>query len=123
MKMDSGIFTKPSMTILLHFMASSTFVPLNNSSIKINHCLPSFILVMVDFMRDIHYHQLQNPDSVNIICATSLGGMLASDWVIRYPSDFNSLIIINSSFKYICKNSERIHKRVRLDMVKILFSL
>ena len=78
--------------------------------------------VMVDFMRDIHYHQLQNPDSVNIICATSLGGMLASDWVIRYPFDFNGLVIINSSFKYICKNSERIHKRVRLDMVKILFS-
>jgi pimeloyl-ACP methyl ester carboxylesterase len=77
---------------------------------------------MVDFMRKDTIGQLPGNNGPNIICATSLGGMVASDWVIRYNTDFQGLVIINSSFKYICRSSERAMKGVRWDMLKILFA-
>ncbi len=77
---------------------------------------------MVDFMRKEILHGLQNNPGRNIICATSLGGMLASEWVIRYKKDFQGLVIINASFKTICKSSERVQPSVRWDMLKILLT-
>ncbi|MBI3133097.1 MAG: alpha/beta hydrolase [Bacteroidetes bacterium] len=75
---------------------------------------------MVDFMR--HDFLKEQGEGERIICATSLGGMVASEWVMRHKSDFQGLIIINSSFKKICTTAERVKAGVRRDMVRILFT-
>lgn len=76
---------------------------------------------MVDFMRANVLRDLKKSKK-NIICATSLGGMLACDWTLRFKDDFQGLIIIGSSFKNICNAKERAQKSVRMDMLKILIS-
>jgi pimeloyl-ACP methyl ester carboxylesterase len=75
---------------------------------------------MVDFMRRDF---LEDPvGGERIICASSLGGMVACDWVLRYPLDFHGLVMINASFKKICRPGERAQPAVRWDMLRILFS-
>ena len=76
---------------------------------------------MVDFMRKETIDRI-NPEAYNIICATSLAGMLATEWTINFKNDFDALIMINSSFKGICKTNERASKSVRGDMFRILFT-
>lgn len=83
---------------------------------------PAKILKMVEFMRSLHLAEISRENRLNVICATSLGGMLAADWVLRHPEDFSGLILIGSSFKNICTLKERVHPRVRWEMVKTLFS-
>lgn len=77
---------------------------------------------MVDFMRKDVIQIDSTYSGVNIICATSLGGMVATDWTIRYPNDFQGMILINSSFKKICSLDERVQKGVRMDMIKVMFT-
>jgi len=77
---------------------------------------------MVDFMRDEVLNELNQKNRINIICATSLAGMLACDWTIRYKKDFHGLIIISASFKNICSSRERVSWAVKWEMVRILFT-
>jgi len=77
---------------------------------------------MVDFMRERALSDIQKQDSINIICATSLAGMLATEWVLNHKNDFHGLIMINSSFRGICSMNERVNKAVRGDMLKILLT-
>ena len=51
LKREFFILSIPSITVLLHFIASCTLVPLNSSSISISHFLPSVIFSMVLRMR------------------------------------------------------------------------
>jgi len=77
---------------------------------------------MVDFMRKDVLQILESKTGDNIICATSLGGMLACEWVLNYKNDFQGMVIINSSFKKICKLKERVQKGVRKDMLKVMLA-
>ena len=77
---------------------------------------------MVDFMRDEILVELEKPDRTNIICATSLAGMLACEWTIRFKNDFQGLIVISASFKRICTPTERVSWPVKLEMIRILFT-
>lgn len=78
---------------------------------------------MVRFMRERTLPILEvNKSSYNIVCATSLAGMLATEWVLNYKNDFQGLIMINSSFKGICSSKERAGRPVRGDMFRILFT-
>jgi len=77
---------------------------------------------MINFMRpDVLALMKQNKGN-NIICATSLGGMLACEWTISYKNDFQGLIMVNSSFKNICTQKERAQAGVRKTMFKIPFT-
>jgi pimeloyl-ACP methyl ester carboxylesterase len=88
---------------------------------NINESASIKISKMVDFMRKEVVTEIKS-NSNNIVCATSLGGMLACDWALRYKNDFQGLIIIGSSFKRICTTKERVQKSVRWKMLKILLS-
>lgn len=77
---------------------------------------------MVDFMKVEVDSINAKYDGDNLICATSLGGMLATEWVISYPNDFQGLVFIAASFKGICDLNERVQKQVRKDMFKVMFS-
>ncbi len=77
---------------------------------------------MVDFMRSHSSELIGSISEPKIILATSLAGMMAVDWITRYPDDFQGLIMVGSSFKKICSAKERVHKRVLGDMIRILIS-
>lgn len=77
---------------------------------------------MVDFMRDDVKDVLLKKDRKNIICATSLAGMVATEWTISYKDDFQGLVVINSSFKGICKGNERVSFQAKLVMLKVMFA-
>jgi pimeloyl-ACP methyl ester carboxylesterase len=82
---------------------------------------PSSFKKMVDFMRKDMIDRI-NPEEHNIIFATSLAGMLATEWTINYKNDFDGLIMVNSSFKGICSTNERANKSIRGDMLRILLT-
>ena len=82
---------------------------------------PSSLKKMVDFMRKDIIDTI-NPEEHNIVFATSLAGMLATEWTINYKNDFDGLIMVNSSFKGICSTNERANKSVRGDMLRILLT-
>ena len=82
---------------------------------------PSSFKKMVDFMRKDMIDTI-NPEEHNIVFATSLAGMLATEWTINYKNGFDGLIMVNSSFKGICSTNERANKSVRGDMLRILLT-
>jgi pimeloyl-ACP methyl ester carboxylesterase len=76
---------------------------------------------MVEFMRKEVEEVIEKKNRPNYICATSLAGMVATEWTISHKEDFQGLVIINSSFKGICKSSERASLKVKLKMMKVIF--
>lgn len=42
------------------------------------------------------------------LVAISLGGMVAASWVARYPHDFHSCVLMNSSFKRLSRAQDRL---------------
>ena len=77
---------------------------------------------MVEFMRSDVKEIIEKKDGDNIICATSLGGLLASEWVFSHENDFQGIVMINSGFKKICRLKERVQKGVRKDMLKVMLA-
>lgn len=89
---------------------------------KYTHVKAGSVHEMVDFMRGEVKDILNKKDRKNIICATSLAGMVATEWTISYKDDFQGLIVINSSFKGICKGNERASLKVKLKMLTVMFA-
>lgn len=79
---------------------------------------PLSIPKIVDFLRK---ENEMDPRRLNIVIASSLGGMVAMEWVIRYPDDFEGIVTMNSSFNEICKKSERIKRSIRPEIFKAMF--
>jgi alpha-beta hydrolase superfamily lysophospholipase len=68
-----------------------------------------------DFAREKMREILAKEADVGLPMAThrrlvsmSLGGMVAASWVSRFPHDFHSCVLINSSFKGLSKSVERL---------------
>lgn len=76
---------------------------------------------MVEFMRNDVLNVINEKNRPNYICATSLAGMVATEWTIKYKYDFQGLVVINSSFKGLCKSNERASLKVKLKMFKVIF--
>lgn len=76
---------------------------------------------MMEFIRSRASEDIENTRGKNIIMATSLGGMLATEWIANYPADFQALVMISSSFKGICKFSERVNPRIRKEVLTVPF--
>ncbi|MEW6467270.1 MAG: alpha/beta hydrolase [Bacteroidota bacterium] len=95
-------------------------LPGSGKHVNAKSCLT--IKGMIDFMRPEALEIMKANKGGNIICATSLGGMVATEWTIQYKDDFQGLIMINSSFKGICTQKERARPEVRMTMLKILLS-
>ncbi len=58
--------------------------------------VPSTIAEFVDDMRARLKPQLEAGEKIGI-CAVSLGGMVALNWLARFPEDFHCGVVINSS--------------------------
>ena len=98
------------------------FLDLPGSGKYVNEKTPLSVKGMIDFMRPDVLKIMKAHKGKNIICATSLGGMVACEWTISYKNDFQGLIMINSSFRDICTQSERAQAGARKTMFKILIS-
>jgi pimeloyl-ACP methyl ester carboxylesterase len=69
-----------------------------------------------------NYAKYLKGDSHNIMIAISLGGMVATEWIKHYPSDFERFVIINSSFKGFSPMFKRVQPKALKEFFKIFFS-
>jgi pimeloyl-ACP methyl ester carboxylesterase len=79
---------------------------------------PLSVSKIVDFLRK---ENNLNTNDLNIVVASSLGGMVAMEWVSKYPDDFDGIVTMNSSFNEICSNSERVKSTIRPELFKAMF--
>lgn len=84
-----------------------------------NDSSPASIPKIVDFIRR---NTTFNDHEKNIVLSSSLGGIVAMDWVMRFPSEFDGIVMMNSTFKPICNNSERVKPKIRFKLVQLLLS-
>jgi pimeloyl-ACP methyl ester carboxylesterase len=56
------------------------------------------------------------------LAAISLGGMIAAEWMSKYPQDFKRLVLVNTSFKGICTTFERFRPDNFKSYIKLLFA-
>lgn len=61
---------------------------------------------------------VQENDEVHI-CALSLGGMIAMDWIQHFPEDFKSAILVNTSFNKVSPLFSRLQFKALLTFLKI----
>ncbi len=78
---------------------------------------PTSITGMVQSMRE---EFLAQKGSENILISISLGGMIASDWALTYPDDFQKIVIMNSSFKNLSPLWKRLQMPALGSFLKIL---
>ncbi len=98
-----------------------TFLDLPGSGEYYNVKAGLTINKLMEFMRERQLDNINARRGKNVIMVTSLGGMVAVDWIEKHPEDFQGLVMISSSFKGICTMAERANPSLRGDMIKVLF--
>jgi len=53
---------------------------------------------LMQVIRADQNENIQESSGRNILVATSLGGMVATEWIKSYPDDFNALVMLSASF-------------------------
>ncbi|MBN4072226.1 alpha/beta hydrolase [Flavobacteriales bacterium AH-315-E23] len=101
--------------------AKLSFLDLPGSGIYNNEKAALTVNKIMEFMREREIENINKMRGKNLIMATSLGGMVAVEWMDKHPEDFQGLIMISSSFKGICSMDERAKKEVRKEMVAVMF--
>jgi len=76
---------------------------------------------LMEYIRKNEIEALRETPGQNILVATSLGGMVATEWVKTYPNDFKSLALLSASFGNVCSTNERINKSIRKDALSVIF--
>jgi pimeloyl-[acyl-carrier protein] methyl ester esterase len=66
-----------------------------------------------------NYQKYLDGSTHNILVSISLGGMVATEWLKHYPSDFEKFVIVNSSFR----GFSPVHKRVQPWAMKKFFKV
>ena len=80
------------------------------------------VVKMAEFLHENHKDSLAAHRGNNILLATSLGGIVALEWLDRYPDDFDGVIMVSSGFKGICKGSERVRPAAKWTTLNILLT-
>ena len=57
-----------------------------------------------------------------ILLATSLGGVMALEWLRLQPDAFDGVITVNTGLKKVCKGKERARPRAKLKMIGVVLS-
>ncbi len=81
---------------------------------------PLTIGAMVDEMRQ-DFLKAQDPSRHSHLIAISLGGMIAVEWLRRYPGDFQSATLINTSFGGVSPVFHRLKPRAFFFLLKVPF--
>ena len=81
---------------------------------------PNTLEEMVNFMRDKVLHKITGED--NFLIAMSLGGMMARQWVEKFPNDFKQVTLVNTSFRGINPLFDRIKPISIYNFIKIFMT-
>ncbi|MCH2534548.1 MAG: alpha/beta hydrolase [Bdellovibrionales bacterium] len=81
---------------------------------------PTRIKAITNFIRLNFLKQISSEDKAWTIIGFSLGGMVALDWVNRFPHDFKKIIIINSSAANLSPPWMRLRAEVFKHFLKII---
>ena len=81
---------------------------------------PNTLEEMVNFMRDKVLHKITGED--NYLIAMSLGGMMARQWVEKFPNDFKQVTLVNTSFRGINPLFDRIKPISIYNFIKIFMT-
>ncbi len=77
---------------------------------------PTTLASIVDQTREqLEFH----PDRKRVVVAISLGGMVAWEWVTRYPNDFDAMVMINSSMAGVSSVFRRVQPKAILSFLQI----
>jgi pimeloyl-ACP methyl ester carboxylesterase len=99
-----------------------TLTDLPGSGKRLHEKSPLSIEGIVDSSHQYYKDEFDN-DHTKILITVSLGGMVGSCWVTKYPEDFDKFIIINSSINnYSRIFFERLSPRAVMDFLKVGFS-
>lgn len=98
---------------------SIQFIDLPGSGKFVNKKSPISISKIVDFLRS---EILIDKSQTNILLASSLGGIVAMNWVIRFPNDFNGIVTLSSTYKGVCKTFERMKPQMWLEIIALMFT-
>lgn len=82
---------------------------------------PDRLEEITDFVRGQVHERVGSKKPVHIL-AISLGGMVALDWVQRYPKDIVSCVFMNSSVQTLSPFYERLRWQAYKDLAKILMT-
>lgn len=77
---------------------------------------------VVEFCRN-QYQVKHTPDTINVMLTISMGGMITSEWLKRYPQDFDAVVLINSSFKGLSPFYKRVKPGAIWSFFKIALTL
>ncbi len=67
---------------------------------------PETVPEYVEIMRE-KYKANVSDSGKNIVIATSLSGLIISDWAYRYPEDFQKIVLVSTAYKGTCGLFER----------------
>lgn len=76
---------------------------------------------MIDFMREKHT-TLFGDDRENLLIAMSLGGMIARQWMEKFPKDFKRVVLVNTSFRGLNPLYRRLKPSSMLRFLRIFFT-
>ena len=83
---------------------------------------PMKVNSIMEFMRSRAIEKFKDTTQKNIIVATSLGGMVAMEWVLKHKSDFDAAVLVVPSFKKVRKFNERVKPSIRKEVISIGFT-
>ncbi len=86
------------------------------SGIYYQQTSPNSIQAMTDALRQ----QVPADKSAHLI-AISMGGMIAIDWMLRYPSEIASSVLINTSIRPLSPFYQRLRWQIYPEIIKLLF--
>jgi len=83
---------------------------------------PKCISDMTDSLRAQYLRTKESKNTTTGIVSISMGGMIALDWACRYPTDFQKLVIINSSLKNLSPCWQRLQPKIYLPLMRAIFT-
>lgn len=86
----------------------------------INIDSPNNFDAMIEFMREKILKDIQGQD--NLLIAMSLGGMIARQWIEKFPNDYSKVVLVNTSFKGINSLFHRLKPISILNFLKIFLT-
>jgi pimeloyl-ACP methyl ester carboxylesterase len=78
---------------------------------------PHKVEEIVDFLR-IKWAEI-NEKGPTIIVSVSFGGMVAINWISRFPDDFKAIVVMNSSLPKLSPRFKRIKPRAFIDFIRM----
>ncbi len=75
--------------------------------------------MLEDVRSEVQIAQIQQPVAV---LGLSMGGMIASEWLSRYPQELSAAVLVNSSLGRFSRSYQRLRPNILLPLLRCYFS-